>query len=316
MSLPKRISRQIAAHEVGASLADIAAHWLGATASELIARGGLWLNGKRIEDGHQPAPAGARMTLCLPPGGCYQDLGLSSADVLYEDDWLLALHKRAGWYSNATPWDNQGHVLAAARRWLATRDGAPPPLHLAHQLDRDTSGVLLLSKARQANPGLQQAFAGGNIKKEYCCAVWGVPAERTFSMCSGHGRAAGGRWRLYELSELNQVLPGGGRVRRAETRFVLRRSFGDAAILAAYPGTGRTHQIRLHLAAAGHPILGDTRYGGPAHYRGNDLSQHLLHAYRLALTHPITGAELSLVAPVPEWHDLGIAVSGGDCRHD
>ncbi len=307
MTIPKRISRQITPEETGRPLAVLAAEWLGATAGELIAHGGLWLNGKRVGDGQQLAPAGAQLTLCLPPGGHYPELELSSADVLYEDDWLLALNKQVGWYSNATPWDNQGHVLAAAQRWLAAREGSPPTLHLAHQLDRDTSGVLLLSKAPQANPGLQRAFAGGEITKEYCCAVQGVPAESRFNMRSGHGRAADGRWRLYELSELGELLPGGGRVRQAETNFALQQSFGDAALLAAYPRTGRTHQIRLHLAGAGHPILGDTRYGGPAHYRGRALPNQLLHAYRLALQHPVTGKEIELIAPQPNWGAPGIA---------
>ena len=305
MSRPERISRPITASEAGRSLAALTADWIGdwigIAADELIARGGLWLNGKRVSDAQQLAPAGAQITLCLPPGGRYPELELSNADLLYEDDWLLAVNKQAGWYSNATPWDNQGHVPAAVRRWLTARDGSPPPLHLAHQLDRDTSGVLLLSKAPQANPGLQRAFADGAIMKEYCCAVQGIPAHSPFSMRSGHGRAGGGRWRLYELSELDRVLPGGGRVRMAETHFVLQQSCGDTALLRAYPRTGRTHQIRLHLAAAGHPILGDTRYGGPAAYRDQPLATQLLHALRLALRHPVTGAEIELLAPLPQW---------------
>jgi len=97
------------------------------------------------------------------------------------------------------------------------------------------------------------------------------------------------------------VLPNGSRVKVMRTRFVVERRMDGAALVRAFPLTGRTHQIRLHLAHLGHPLLGDSRYGGPATWRDRAVPRHLLHAERLALPHPGTGKPLELVAPAPEW---------------
>ncbi|NTU79774.1 MAG: hypothetical protein HGA45_10295 [Chloroflexales bacterium] len=92
----------------------------------------------------------------------------------------------------------------------------------------------------------------------------------------------------------------GGRVKAAHTTFAVEALLAGAAMVRATPHTGRTHQIRLHMAHAGHPLLGDTRYGGPASYQGRDLAGHLLHAAELRLAHPLTGASLELASPLPE----------------
>lgn len=284
-----------------ASVQALAAKLAGATGSLAVAHGGAWLDGRRVSDPAEVAPAGALLTLRLPPDGGYPALELNPRDIAYEDEWLVALHKRAGWYVGATPWDVCDNALAALGRYLAARDGAAPPVHLAHQLDRDSSGVLLLSKAPAANAPLQAAFAGGRVNKRYLGLCTGVPTWATTELRTGHGRSAGGRWRIYPLEEVGRVLPqGGGRVRVAHTTFVVAGRLADAALVRATLHTGRTHQIRLHMAHAGHPLLGDARYGGPTRYGGRDLPGHLLHAAELHLAHPITGAPLDLASPLPE----------------
>ena len=137
-------------------------------------------------------------------------------------------------------------------------------VHLAHRLDRDTSGVLLLSTDPAANPGLQRAFTEGLVRKQYLCACVGEPPEDEFSVTTGHGRARQGLWHVYPAEEIGRELPGGARVKSMVTRFAVERRLGGAALVRAFPITGRTHQIRLHMAHLGHPLLGDTRYGGPA----------------------------------------------------
>lgn len=269
------------------------------------------------------------MTLRLPPGGVYAELELSAGDFAYEDAWLIALHKGVGWYVGATPWDVVGTVLAALGRYLAQFPGrsyefvdtscqygfggrvpaagrrnpatghTAPPLHLAHQLDRDTTGILLISRSPQANGPLTTAFANGQVNKTYRCIVVGSPPDEG-EICSGHGRESGGRWRVYPYAEIGRELPaGGGRVKEARTGYVVERRMDGAALVRCTPHTGRTHQIRLHMAHIGHPLLGDVRYGGPTTYAGRDLPGHLLHAAELCLRHPITGAALTLCSPYP-----------------
>jgi 23S rRNA pseudouridine1911/1915/1917 synthase len=295
-----KIAHVVSAAEAGATARELAELLAGEAGARCVARGGAWRNGCRLADPAERLAAGDTLTLRLPPAGGYRDLTLTAADIAYEDPWLIALHKRAGWYVGPTPWDVEGSALAALGRFLAARDGAAPPLHLAHQLDRDTSGVLLLSRGPAANAGLQAAFAGGQVAKRYACLCAGSPAWEAIELATGHGRSAGGRWRVYPADEVGRQLPaGGGRVRSARGAFAVERRLDGAALLRAEPHTGRTHQIRLHLAHLGHPLLGDVRYGGPARFGGRELEGHLLHAAGLRLAHPVTGAELELGSPLP-----------------
>lgn len=295
-----RLEHRVAPEEAGATVGELAAALAGAAGRLAAERGGAWLDGRRALDAGERVRAGAALTLRLPPPGGYPELALTGDAILYEDEWLIALNKAQGWYVGATPWDAVGNVLAALGRLLAARDGAAPPLHLAHQLDRDTSGVLLVSKSPAANAALQAAFAGGGVAKTYLCLCAGAPAWEALELRTGHGRAAGGRWRLYPLEELGRALPaGGGRVKEARTALFVEARLPGAALVRAEPATGRTHQIRLHMAHAGHPLLGDTRYGGPAAYGGRPLAGHMLHAAALRLAHPVTGAPLALSCPPP-----------------
>jgi 23S rRNA pseudouridine1911/1915/1917 synthase len=298
---PKRTSLAlvVTATQAGATVAELAEELAGELGRTVVARGGVWLDTHRA-DAAQRAPAGATLTLRLPPAWGYSEVELAPAQIAYEDEWLLALHKAAGWYVSPTPWDAQGNLLVALGRFLAARDGAAPPLHLAHQLDRDTTGLLLLSKAPAANGPLTAAFAGGQVQKTYRCLAAGAPPDAG-EIRSGHGRSAGGRWRTYPLEEVGRELPaGGGRVKAAHTSYMVERRLAGAALVRCAPHTGRTHQIRLHMASLGHPLLGDTRYGGPSDYAGRALPGHLLHAAELRLRHPITEAPLVLASPLPQ----------------
>jgi 23S rRNA pseudouridine1911/1915/1917 synthase len=272
-----------------------------AAATRLIARGGLWVDGARMRDADRPARAGTELAILRPLSGMYPEVVVAATQVLYEDDDLIALDKPAGAYVDSTPWDAEGNLHAALGRFLAERDGAPPTLHLAHRLDRDTTGVLLCSKNPAVNPALHNAFARGLAHKEYLCLCRGHPVEDTFVVETGHGRSAHGRFRVYPAEEIGRELPGGTRVKHMRTRFQVERRLDDATLVRAFPETGRTHQIRLHLAYLGYPLLGDIKYDGPATWRGQPLPYHLLHAERLALPHPRTKARLEIAAPAPAW---------------
>lgn len=306
----------IAPADAGRALLDVVAEALGDgdAAAQLIARGGLWVDGARIRDGAATAHGGAEIAIRRPASGAYIDAAITSAQILYEDADLIALDKPPGSYVDATPWDAEGNLHAALGRFLALRDGSAPPLHPAHRLDRDTTGVLLFSRNPAVNRALQIAFAGGSAPaqpgapaapraahKEYLCMCRGAPAEGVFEITTGHGRERHGRFRVYPFEEIGRALPDGSRVKVMQTRFRVERRMGDAALVRAFPLTGRTHQIRLHLAFLGHPLIGDAKYGGPADWRGRAVPYHLLHAERLDLPHPRSGAPLALVAPAPAW---------------
>lgn len=331
----------VAPADAGRAALDLAAEALGSEreARAALAHGGLWRNRARLLDGGARLEAGDTLFIHQPPGGVYAEVALEPARILFEDAWLIAVDKPPGVYVESTPWDAGGHLRGAVEALLASRsatetrerteidtdrgDGdravtyraspsagtsapAVAKVHLAHRLDRDTSGVLLLSKDPAANPALQRAFVEGLVHKQYLCACAGEPPEDEFRVSTGHGRARQGLWHVYPAEEIGRELPGGARVKSMVTRFEVLRRLGGAALLRAFPITGRTHQIRLHLAHLGHPLLGDARYGGPAEWRGLALPHHLLHAERLALPHPISGAPLAISAPLPSgvWDDL------------
>jgi 23S rRNA pseudouridine1911/1915/1917 synthase len=289
----------VAADMAGRSLADlIAAHMGNAAARPVLEHGGVWVGRHRAQDVALPVPAGAQITIHTPPGGHYGTIRILPQHICYRDRWLLALNKQPGWYTTPTPWDAHTNIRAALTRLLRER-GDLSPVHLVHQLDRDTSGVLLCTTDPQANAPLQKAFDQGEVHKEYLCICAGQPPEPSFEARTGHGRGHSGLWRLYDLDEVGRVLPNGSQVKYAHTAFQVERYLQGAALLRAVLYTGRTHQIRLHLAALGHPLLGDQRYGGPDTFGDHNLSGHLLHAALLRLRHPITGALLDLSAPLP-----------------
>jgi 23S rRNA pseudouridine1911/1915/1917 synthase len=171
---------------------------------------------------------------------------------------------------------------------------------LLHQLDRDTSGVLLASKAPRINGRMQELFASGAIGKTYLALAAGVIEQDTLDLQTGHGRGQSGLFRVYPLEDVGRVLPfGKQRVRHMHTRFTVLERFGRATLLQAVPVTGRTHQIRLHLQSIRHPLLGDVRYGGPTLLGDEAITHHLLHAAQLQFPHPVTHVPLAIEAPPP-----------------
>ena len=269
--------------------------------ARLIERGGLWVDGARMRDPEARARAGAEIAIHRPLSGIYPEILVSAAQIIYEDDDLLALNKPAGVYVDSTPWDAEGNYHAALVRFIAARDSVVPRLHLAHRLDRDTTGVLLVTKNPEINPRIQSAFIHGTVHKQYLALCAGAPVHDSFEIATGHGRGAHGLFRVYPAEEIGRVLANGSRVKAMRTRFQVEVRADEATLVRAFPETGRTHQIRLHLAHLGHPLLGDARYGGPAHWRGEIVPFHLLHAERLALPHPRSGQTLDITAPAPQW---------------
>jgi len=210
-------------------------------------------------------------------------------EVLYEDDLLLAIDKPAGVAVHGGSGISHGIVeqLRAVRPYA-------PFLELAHCLDRDTSGVLLLAKRRSALLALHRQLREGLVEKLYLVLVKGrwrdaqrtvrLPLEK-YVLRSGERRVA--------------VSEGGV---PAHTIFRLRRAWPDYSLLEAELKTGRTHQIRVHLAHIGFPVIGDEKYGDFALNKTlaqRGLKRMFLHALRMVIAHPRTGARIPLEAPLP-----------------
>jgi 23S rRNA pseudouridine1911/1915/1917 synthase len=216
--------------------------------------------------------------------------------VLFHDSWLLAVAKPAGVLSQPAerrvPGDLAMDELAAAR--LAWELGGPPFLRLVHRLDRVTSGVLLFARSPAALPPLTAAWSDGRVERRYLAAVEGELPPGLQRVETAIARDPRGGWRFV-------ALPGGGR--EAVTEIETLAVGGGLSLVACRLRTGRTHQVRVHLAHLGHPVAGDRLYGSTT-----DVPRPLLHAASLRLPHPEHGRDLRIEAPLPA--DLAAVAAG------
>lgn len=210
--------------------------------------------------------------------------------VLYHDDSLLAINKPANLPVHPTV-GNRLNALDLVSDYVAARGGEERPI-LLHRLDADTTGLLLFALTSLANRSLSRQFSEHQIEKTYLALVSGHPPAR-FAV-TNHLKA-GVRGRTVAVSS-------GGLA--AQTDFTTLACNSGIALVKARPRTGRTHQIRTHLASQGYPLLGDTLYGGQDSLllpTGRiPLLRHLLHASALVFSHPLSGKKLRLTAPIPE----------------
>lgn len=216
--------------------------------------------------------------------------GPMELSILYEDNHLLVVDKPAGLLSQSAEAGDE-HLVACAQRYLKERYGKPGNVYigLVHRLDRMTSGVMVLAKTSKAAERLSRAFREHQVDKRYLAVVAGLTPARATLVDE-----------LVSSEQGSRVAPGHPDARRAELRFE-RHAQTQAPIPASLVevelGTGRKHQIRVQLAARGHPLLGDRRYGLREH--DGLIARVALHAWKIAMTHPVRGDELSFVAPIP-----------------
>jgi 23S rRNA pseudouridine1911/1915/1917 synthase len=205
--------------------------------------------------------------------------------IVYQDDHLLVVDKAPGLVVHPARGHREG-TLAQLLAGLAA-GGEPGRAGVVHRLDRDTSGLLVLSRSDEAHRLLQAALAARRIEREYLALVQGRPPARSGTIEAPIGRDQRVRTRM---------TVGGVSPREARTHFTLERSLPDTTLLRLRLETGRTHQIRVHLQAIGHPVCGDPEYG-TAGLLG--LERQFLHATRLAFEHPFTGARVEIDSPLP-----------------
>lgn len=220
---------------------------------------------------------------------------LTPERILFEDELVIAVDKPAGFPTEATMVASRDHLHAAVTRYLASRDGAESPyVGLHHRLDRETSGVILFTKDRAANAAVHKMFLEHLAQKTYqALAVRPAKMPKTaFTVENELGRisakSAAGKW--------GAVTKGGD---HAVTVFRILETGKRALLVEARPLTGRTHQIRVHLALEGLPILGDVLYGGPSLSGGISFPRVMLHARTLAFPHPADGRTVTVSAPLP-----------------
>lgn len=208
--------------------------------------------------------------------------------IVYEDEHLLVLDKAAGVVVHPA----KGHREDTLSQLLAAGDagaagGEPERAGIVHRLDRDTSGLLVVARSELAHAKLQRALQQREIEREYLALVIGRPPARSGTIEAPIGRDPHVRTRM---------AVGGSHPREARTHFELDRALAEHSLLKLKLETGRTHQIRVHLQAIGHPVAGDPEYGG----RGAlDLQRQFLHAARLAFAHPVSGAPIDVSSPLP-----------------
>ena len=209
--------------------------------------------------------------------------------IAYEDDDLIVVDKPAGVVVHPAAGHPSGTLLDALRgRAAGGREPWRPGI--VHRLDRDTSGLLIVAKNDRAHRALQDMLRRREIEREYLALVEGRPSSRT-----GTIEAAIGRDRRERTVHSTRT----DRPREARTHFEIERALPRTTLLRVRLETGRTHQIRVHMAAIGHPVCGDRQYGGESCGKRLVLMRQFLHSAKLRFTHPLTGAPIACESKLP-----------------
>jgi len=267
-------------------------------ARDVIEKGQVSVAGERVREPGRDVPDTAEIV--FDPNRPALPIARLTLEALYEDEHVLVVDKPAGLLSVPTGSDPRedtalGRVQDYVRR-LKPRGGYAERVH---RLDRDTSGSLAFALSHEARAGLIQAFRDHRIERRYLALVAGHPRQETGTIDAPVRDA----W----LSGRRGVARPGEDARAARTHYRLRERFASASLVELTLETGRQHQVRVHLAHLGLPILGDSVYGRPAG-RGRALARRpMLHAARLAFAHPVTGVRVDVDCPPPPDFERALA---------
>lgn len=247
---------------------------------------GTWTKaGHKLQEGDvvEVEPSEAKRSFLLP-----EDIPL---DVLYNDEHVLVINKPAGLVVHPGAGVESGTLVNALIHHFPgiERVGHPERPGIVHRLDKETSGVMIVARSELAYGELKRQFKAREVEKVYLALVWG-------RLHVDEGRMD---WALGRDPKFRQKISIRSRhPRSALTLFSVRKVLDDHTLVEVKPVTGRTHQIRVHFAAAGHPVVGDVRYGG-----GRDKSRRstrlYLHAWHIVFSHPLTKSLLEFYAPLP-----------------
>ncbi len=258
---------------------------------KLITDGAVERNGKSCKANAEVRPGDAiRLRVPEENGDALPEPEDIPLDVVYEDDELAVINKPKGMVVHPAPGNPSGTLVNALLyrfRSLSNTGGAIRP-GIVHRIDRLTSGLLVVAKNDAAHEALAKQFAMHTAHREYLCIVHGNLKEDSGTVDAPIGRHKTDRKRMAVTED----------GRRAVTHWRVLERFGTETLLDVALETGRTHQIRVHMAYIKHPIVGDEVYGSAAPKLG--LNGQALHGYRLTFTHPKTGETMTFTAPLPE----------------
>jgi 23S rRNA pseudouridine1911/1915/1917 synthase len=261
-------------------------------AQEAIRNGRVELSGDRCDEPGREVPEDARVEYFPSRPKLRKVEG--RLKVLHEDRHLLIVDKPAGLLTLPTPDRERDTLLERATRYLAIRHGGRPYIGVIHRLDKLTSGALAFARSPTALRAFQALFKAHDIERQYLAVVEGVPQRESgtidLALVTDRGDLRRGVARE----------PGEGR--RAVTHYGVVERFGPvASLVACWLETGRTHQIRIHMAELGHPVVGDAVYRPRSQPRCKaKFHRQALHALTLGFQHPLTGDEVRVEAPLPQ----------------
>jgi 23S rRNA pseudouridine1911/1915/1917 synthase len=263
-------------------------------AATLIANNHVVVAGRREKASYR-ATEGEEIVVTVPTPPSREVLGEQIAlDVRYEDDDLVVIDKPAGMVVHPAPGNWSGTLVNAlkGRGEELSNTGDPTREGIVHRLDKETSGLLLVAKTDRAHRSLGAAMAQRRISRRYAAMCWGHLDQDQIIVDKPIARDPRDRKRM-------GVVAAG---KDAKTAFVRVGRFDAGDLLRAHLFTGRTHQIRVHLASVGHPVMGDDTYGGGGGRRLVSLppKRHFLHAAWLVFRHPVSGEEVDIRSPLPE----------------
>ena len=264
-------------------------HVSRAQLQRLIKSGAVLVNGQVSKPAYRAEP-GDQVTVVLPeePEGAVQPEPIPLA-VVYEDEHLLAVDKPAGMVVHPASGHASGTLVNALLAYCpqVAETGELERAGIVHRLDKDTSGLILVAKDPETQRGLQRQFKRRQVRKTYLALVEGQvqPREGLIEVPVGRDKRA--------RKQMAATRTG----RPAVTQYRVREVFRDHTLLEVRPHTGRTHQIRVHMAWMGYPLVGDKVYGR----RRQPLlpQRHFLHAFELCFEHPTSGQAMTLTAPLP-----------------
>ena len=264
---------------------------------KVIDLGGVHINGRRVRNCSLPVQENDQVEIFLDhlPLEPYR---ISPADIIFQDKYLIALNKPPLIETQPTQARYKGTLFEALQVYLSDpfRKHLKPTLGMVQRLDRGTTGVIVFSIHPQAHGKMTEAFLEHQLQKHYLALV------------SGHLQPAAGEIvsllaRSRKENRVHSVTSGG---KQAITRYKTVKCWPKISLVEIDLITGRSHQIRAHMAEQGCPLLGDYRYGGATELFGKHLARPLLHASQLVFRHPISGESLDFTAPVPE--DMTITI--------
>ena len=266
-------------------------------ARRLIDEGLVSVNGRKVKPSERVA-AGLSVSVTIPPPETITLVPEAiPLTIIYQDGDIIVLDKPAGLTVHPAPGHPSGTLVNALLAACPDLRGIAGTLRpgIVHRLDKDTSGLMVVAKNDRAQRALQRQLKDRDVRKTYLALVRGVPAPREGTSAAPIGRHPKNRKKMAVVAD----------GREATTRYRVREEIagGQYSLLEVEPVTGRTHQIRVHLAAVGHPVVGDATYGRPSAAVG----RQFLHAHKLAFGMPLGGRTVEFESPLPA--DLREALS-------